>query len=168
MTDSGEPMNSEAWDKLHPVHQERLKKAVMLLAETHSRKLSPAAITVWCRALAPYAEGKLLWRAFQTACETERMPSIDSLRTLMRGRPELSVFQPPPPLSEAEQKRSDQAAIMSMLWLHYECGWSFHDVSGHVLARCFGGDAHSALVKAAECFDAETVRKWMYTHGDAK
>ena len=62
MTDTGnDPTNDEAWSKLHPVHQERLKKAVMLLAETHGRKLSPAAITVWCRALAPFAEGQLVW-----------------------------------------------------------------------------------------------------------
>lgn len=154
----------KAWGELHPIHQERLRKAICLLAKVHNRKLADDAVLVWCMALAPYGAGEAVYAALRMSCEDDRMPSIGTVKRRIQGRPELEMYKAPPPLTEAEQKRADQAAIMSMLYLVYVHDWEPADFSGEVFKRVFNrldADPETCLNAAKEAFDKPTVLKWM-------
>lgn len=154
----------QAWNNLEHWEQERLRKAVKLLCEARHSRLSDTAALVWCKSLAPYAKGQLLWTTMRTLCEATGKPSIAEIKTAMRGRPELNQYQPPKKLTPEEQKKSDLAAVMSMLWLHYEHGWQAKDFSWKIFERVFereGADAETILAGAREAFSRETIAKWM-------
>lgn len=153
--------NGEAWARLDQRDQDRLTRAIKLLSEAHSKRLSPAGILTWCRALAPFAKQASLWRALEASCEEARFPSIAQVKSLMRGRPETESFKPIPPLTPEQKRRADHAAVLSMLWLHYTQGWRLTDFHGTVLAKAFGKDPHEALAAAVAVYDEATVRRWM-------
>lgn len=80
-------------------------------------------------------------------------------------------LKPPPvlvPLRLEEQKRSDNAAMLSMLWLHYNHGWDLMQVGQHTIGRVVArqlGVPDLELVKvlsaAKEAYPKEMVLQWM-------
>lgn len=156
---------SDSWRNLSPGNQERLTKSIRLLAETHGRKLSDQAVTVWCKALAPYVTTLALFRALAESCEDERMPSIAKVKSRLRGRPELEECKPIPEMTPEERERSDKGAVLSMLWLHHIKGWPMSSFAGTIFERRFGRDPTDALHVAAQTYDRTLVEAWM---GDQK
>lgn len=134
---------------------------MLLLARVHNKRLAEDALVVWCRALAPYARGKELWRALEQSCEEKAMPGIQQVKLKLAGRPELEEFKSIPALTPVERKRADQAAIMSMLWLHYEYAWPLKSFAGHILGRMLGADPTKALELAKQTNSRDEVWKWM-------
>lgn len=151
----------EAWQSLTPGEQERLRKAISVLLQTFGKRPNDVVILVWCKALAPYAKGSAIWRALAQACEGDKLPSINAVKLLMQTRRETMDWQSAPEPTPEERKRSDHAAILSMLWLHYEREWPLDSFAGHVLGRLFGKDPAEALRVALEVYDRPTVAKWM-------
>jgi hypothetical protein len=152
---------------LSPTEVQKLTNAIQSVAEVHSKRMSDAAIRVWCKALAPYAKGQQLYRALEAACEEERMPSLHRLRELMRGRPETNAAPTIRPLTELERKESDKAAILSLLWLHYAKGWELERVGAETIGRLVAArlegehDIAKVLAMAKEIYPRDLVLRWM-------
>ncbi len=128
--------------------------------------MSDAAVMVWCKALCQYANGSALWRAFAAGCEEDRMPSLHRMRELLRGRQDTAAFVAPPPLTQEERDLSDQAAMLSCLWLHYAKGWELERVGSEIIGRLWAkqsGDPDIAnrLKQAKEAYPREYVLNWM-------
>lgn len=83
----------------------------------------------------------------------KRMHGIEGAASKSDGRA--------PRLTEAERRKSTRAAVLSMLWLHYELGWSFEQLGEHIMANAFGGNAVAAVAAAKEQYTQATVRRWM-------
>ncbi len=152
---------AESWQRLDIQDRDNLRKAIKLLAEVHGKRLSDQAILVWCKALAAYTQGKALWRALAESCEDDRMPSIAKVKSRLGDRPELSAMKPIPELTPREKDRSEQAAMLSMLWLHYVHGWGPEDFRGSIFETKYGKDPSTAIREAAERIDRATVERWM-------
>jgi hypothetical protein len=89
------------------------------------------------------------------------MPSIAEVKTGMAGRTDLEAFKPIPELTPEQRAKSNKAAILSMLWLHYAKGWSLDSFKGHVLGKAYEGDPTAALKAACEIYDRDLVMRWM-------
>lgn len=158
---SNETTPEQYWARLTQHQQAKLSSKIQVLFDASGTRLSDKTLKFWCMALAKYATGAMVFRALEQCSEEGTRPSIAKVKTLMRGRPELEEYKPPPKLTESQCKRSEQAAIMSMLWLHYEHGWKLTDFAGHILGRLFGRDPTEALKAAAEMYDRATLARWM-------
>lgn len=159
--------SGQAWADLGPDLRQRLQRAIGNLFENFGKRRNEVLLLTWCRALAPYAKGDMIWQQLEAACLERSMPAPVDLIKAMGGRPETEAFKPIPELSPEQRRRSDHAAVLSMLWLHYEKGWSVADISGHVLARMFPGDIVKAVEAAKEIYTPEAVRSWMYDQEQA-
>lgn len=152
---------NDAWMKLSNHQREHLARSIKLLASVHNRKMSEDAVMMYCKRLSPYALTTALYSALSMLADAERMPSIGTIKSAMGGRADLQPFPKIPDLTPEEQARSDQSAIMSMLWLHYAKGWKAADFAGSVFERRFGVDTAKALAAAAELYAPETILRWM-------
>jgi len=146
---------------------EPIVTAVNSLAAAFGRKLSPEGLNVWVKRLRPY-RGAKLWAAIEKATESRSMPSIGEVLELMPRRDRQAAWEPPPPLSAQERRRVDNAAIMSMLHLHYTMGWPLEDFSWHAMGRAFGKhdgtpatDIPKILQHAKEHYTQARVEEWM-------
>jgi hypothetical protein len=153
---------------LSPATVQRLSDAIRLLAEVHNKRFSDAAITVWCKRLAEYANGSALWRAMSAACEEDRMPSLHRLVELMRGRPETKLYQAMQPPTPEQKAKADKAAVLSLLWLHYAKGWELERVGAETIGRLVAGrldyppeDLPRILAEAKEHYPRTLVMAWM-------
>ncbi len=119
----------------------------------------PDQISFWVNRLEPLAS-QALYTALGQACEGERMPALRAIVTAASGSMRANQWQAPPQLTEAEKKKSDHWAIISMLWLHYTRPHAFA-MCEDIFARLFGGDPHQALAKAKEIYSKEEIEKLM-------
>lgn len=161
MSDDFESKLRESWDRLLPITQMRLDKAIRKLFTMHNRRLNDEVVLEYCMHLAPYASGKLIWEALAEARSDDRFPNLAALKRRLAGRPETEEYKAPPLLTEAERKRADHAAILSMLWLHCSAGWDLRDFAGHTLGRLFERDPTEALEAAKQIYNRATVLRWM-------
>ena len=159
------------WNQLQDnTESQRLRQAISLLMDVHSRRMSEEAMTHWVKRLTPYTKGKALWAALERACDEKSMPSVGWVLEQMQYENRADLKPPPTlvPLTPEEQKRSDNAAVLSMLWLHYKHGWALEVVGQHtigrVVARQLGVtdmDLSKVLAAAKEAYPREMVLKWM-------
>lgn len=157
-------MNS--WDDIE--NPERNRKRLMVdrmlvdLCAIHGRKKSDAAIAHITNRLESFPLESIK-RAIEWAKDQRAIPSVTELIGVINGGngAERQVVQSQKPLTEQEQRRSDFAAIMSMLWLHYEHNWRLSDFEGHIMGKAFGVDRLHALQTAAQHYDRDAVAKWM-------
>ena len=150
-----------AWRALGPSEREHLVNSFRRLAQHHNKKLSEDSLFWYAKRLSPWAKGERLYQTIPMLMEEDRMPTIKRIKEALGGRPEQSPAPTVPALTPEEEKRSDHAAIMSMLWLHYEKGWRASDLAGAIFERQLGVETARALVAAAEIYDRETVARWM-------
>jgi hypothetical protein len=127
-------------------------------------------MTHWVKRLLPYAKGKALWAALEHACDEKSMPSVGWVLEQMQyeSRQDLKPAPELVPLTPEQQKRSDNAAMLSMLWLHYHHGWDLMQVGQHtigrVVARQLGVpdlELGRVLAAAKDSYPRELVLKWM-------
>jgi hypothetical protein len=141
---------------------------VAKLASVMGRNLSKDALNHWADRLITLEPKSLLYRILGDFSDGPKMPALtevlEAFNYAKRVRPEANLT---PRLTEAEKKRADQSAIMSMLWLHYEKNWQLSDFNGHIMARSFGRNPVDALIAASEIFTREDIRKWMKDQQDA-
>jgi hypothetical protein len=142
------------------IEEQRIRKGIQLLCSAFRTRMDKDGLEFWVSKLADYA-GPQLWSALKSALDGDRMPTLRDLRQASGAASRPNAYKEPPPLTADQRKRSDHAAIMSMLWLHYDKGWPLTDFGGHILGRLFGKDPHEALAKAKEIYDAPTVKSWM-------
>lgn len=138
----------------------RIKQLLQVVAETFNRRMGGDTLLFWAQSLEPHA-GPRLWQVLNAALEGNEFPTLKYLREQAGGITKAGTFKETPPLTCDEKKRADNAAIISMLWLHYEHSWRLTDFGGHLLGRLFGGDPLAQLEKAKMHYDRETVAKWM-------
>ncbi len=86
----------------------------------------------------------------------------------MRGRPEAVQWKGHERLTPEEQKRSDNAAILSLLWLHYAKGWELERVGAETISRIVAAqlkqpanDIPRLLAAAKEVYSRDFVMRWM-------
>lgn len=115
---------------------ERIKAGVRRIANNHARNMSDAQVTSWAETLRPYA-GPVLMRVLDDFAIGDEFPNVGGIRAKYFGLTQSS--KTPRPQTEAERKKADHAAIVSMLWLHYEKGWRLEDFDGSPMARAFLG-----------------------------
>ncbi len=151
----------------------RLDDKIQTLCEIHGRKLSDEARAHWLRELMPYAAGKAIYKALDSACNEARMPSVSWVKEQMAilARSEVKPFTPPPEMTTAEKIRADEAAILSMLWLEYTKGFGPVHIGGviagcmsRIYARQFGKtepEIEEALAAARAKYPREYVLRWM-------
>lgn len=151
----------ECWRTLSPHQREHLMRSLKLLAQAVGAKMGEERLHIYAKRLSPYATTKALYAAFSSLSEGERMPSVRQIRAEMGQRAELQPAKSIPPLTDEEQRRSDQSAVMSMLWLHYEKGWGPSAFRGTIFQKRLGMDTAGALALAKEIYDRETIAKWM-------
>jgi hypothetical protein len=100
------------------------------------------------------------------------MPSVAWVLEHIEAGKRLDTRPPPEPptLTPEERKRSDAAAIKSMLWVHYTQGTDAKHIGGIVhtsMARLyaaqFGSDPTEALEAAKQLpgHDRESILAWM-------
>ena len=123
-------------------------------------------MTHFCRELLPYA-GENLWRALRQACDGERFPMLGSIKNLCR-QTNISTYVEPPKLTEGQQARADQKAVMSMLWIHHHHGWKPEDFAMSVFERQLGDllertgrTVTDVFEEYAKTYTKEQVEKWM-------
>lgn len=122
-------------------------------------------IAAWMSALSPI-DGPHLRRAIREAAEGEHRPNLGAVKaraSAIKHASETSTAAAPM-LTDAERVRADAACVMSLLWLHYECGWSLDDIAGHVIARQLGKAAREALEAAKAQLSRDRVFAWMSAH----
>lgn len=78
------------------------------------------------------------------------------------------MWADPIPLTPAEKKRSDNAAVLSMLWLHYHHGWALERVGQETIGRVVSAqlgvpivDMAKMLADVKEIYPKEMVLQWM-------
>ncbi len=83
-------------------------------------------------------------------------------------RQDTRPFVAPPELTPDERRRSDVAAMKSLLWLHYAKGWSLQDIGrggiAGVYARQAGintEDIPLILEHAMTAYPREMILDWM-------
>jgi hypothetical protein len=87
---------------------------------------------------------------------------------VIENRRDIKPFEPLPDLTPEEKRRSDNAAVLSLLWLHYAHGWDLNRIGaetiGRVVAQQLGkpaGDVAKILEAAKEVYTDDVVTKWM-------
>lgn len=137
-----------------------IRRRFRAMAANFGKRFPAELELLWVNKLEKYA-GDALDAILEQSLMGEKMPTLGAIMEVVHGRRDSAAFVPPPRLTPEQQKKSDHAAILSMLWLHYEKGWELKEFDGHVLGRLFGGNANTALLKAKEIYDAPTVNRWM-------
>lgn len=140
----------------------QVRRAVKMLFTAFGKRDDPDQILFWVNRLEPLA-GPKLFSALSQACEGEKFPALKTLAAAASEQPRANGFKDYPPLTPDEKRRADNAAIISMLWLHYEHHWRLEDFGSHLLGRLFGGDPREQLEKAKLHYDRQTVAAWMET-----
>jgi hypothetical protein len=140
--------------------REDIRRAVKMLFLAFGKRDDPDMVSFWVNRLEPLASARL-YSALTQACEGDKFPSLRSIAMASAEQQRANARKEIPPLTAEEKKRADNAAILSMLWLHYEKNWRLEDFGGHVLGRLFGGNPQELLVKAKAHYDRATVAKWM-------
>lgn len=123
----------------------------------------------WTRNLTRFY-GPSLFRVLDDMQLGKGMPSIAEVLEALQASATRSLMErptPPEPTKE-ERERSDKAAILSMLWLHYAKNWPLWEFKGHILARQFGDkDPQEALKAAKELYDKDLILAWMVNQQQA-
>lgn len=155
-------MSNGGWDNLPrgDGNRERLAMAVAKLGDVHGRKLSAVQIQHWVSRLTQHAENPILWRILAEACDGARMPAVSDVLDAIAAHPKAQARVEAPP-TPGERLRSNHAAVLSMLWLHYAKNWQLRDFAGTIMASQFGKDPYDALVAAKELYDKPTILAWM-------
>jgi hypothetical protein len=149
---------------------QRLRNEIVLLSEVHSKRLSDEAMSHWVKRLLQYATGQALWTALERARDERTFPSVgwvlEERERLMRV--EAKPYAALPELTPDERKRSDNAAVLSMLWLHYARGWELERVGAETIARLLAQqtgrpieDIPKMLAAAKEIYPRDLVMRWM-------
>lgn len=140
-----------------------LAAAIKTMWAAFAHKPGDDGLAAWLGALAPL-DGPGLRQAIREATEGEQRPNLGAvkarashLRDSAKRRDAAFV----PQLTQGERERADAACVMSLLWLHYECGWSLDELAGHVIARQLGKVAREALESAKQQLDRDRVFAWM-------
>lgn len=141
--------------------QRRIDNWLTELAAIHNRNISDAAIAHTIKQLLPYTDESIK-AAIEWAKNERHYPAIADIveRTQLSYKKEES-FKAPLPLTDEQKRSSDQMALLSMLWLHYEHGWRLHDFQNDLLGRLFGRDPTQALVEAKNRYSRDIVAAWM-------
>lgn len=136
----------------------RIKDSLQVLCGTFGRRMDANTLLVWARELEKYA-GERLWNAFKTSLMGESMPTLRWLIENASNGLKSNAYKEPHALTDREKKLSDNAAVMSMLWLRYNHG---HQNLGYLmLNRMFGGDSQKAVDAAQQIYTKEMVDQWM-------
>lgn len=140
---------------------ERLNEKIGEMAEIHGRKLPVAARQRWIIKLRDFSFNAVM-SVIDAGCDAKHMPALTEVIEGVNSRQfSKGTYAPAVEMTPEQRKRSDLAAIMSMLWLHYEKRWKLSDIAGHALARAFGRDPVEALTVAKGIYSAEDVSRWM-------
>lgn len=143
-----------------PKDYEKIKQSVRLLAANFNRRMDDETLRFWASRLSDHV-GPRLWRALAGALDGETFPTLRWVCDQASESPRANSVRFTPDLTDEQRRRSDHAAIMSMLWMHYEKGWTLSDFSAHILGRLFGKDPRQALIAAKEIYDSTTVKRWI-------
>jgi hypothetical protein len=153
---------------------ETIKKAVRALHAAWNKKPDEETQAAWAKSLRPYFDRPSLRQAMRESVDGAQpgdwVPTVPALLARMRHIENQAVTSTAPQHAHAEgslRKRGQAAAIKSLLWLHYEFGWSLEDTGAHTLAAVFGEDVRKAAQAAKENFTRETIRNWMARGGGA-
>lgn len=146
-----------------PEMGQQLRSAIAIAWASFGSKASDDTLNAWARELAAYDSPELRL-ALKEAASGEARPNLGAvkaryyhLRDSRKASKPMEVAQ----LTPAERKRSDYAAIMSALWLHYEHRWTPEQIAGHVIGRVFGGNPVAAVEAAISTYSRFEVFKWM-------
>lgn len=142
---------------------ETLADAIRTMWAAFGHKPAEDGIAAWMGALAPL-DSPQLRQAIREATEGEQRPNLGAVKaraSALRYSAAQAKANYIPDLSPAERERADAACVMSLLWLHYECGWSLDELAGHVIARQLGKQSRDALEEAKKQLDRDRVFAWM-------
>lgn len=138
-------------------NRDRIVEEVKLLHALHHRRIQAEALKVWADECEKYA-GAVLWEVLRQGRFGERCPTIGQVLDACRARAP-KPQQEHPQLTLEQREKSERAAIMSLLWLHYEHGLTPE------LAQAFkqqtGEPAGAALLRARERYPRAIVQRWM-------
>lgn len=147
-----------------------MDKAIGVLCDIHNRKLSDEGRRHWMSQLMPFATGKAIWKALEIAGNEKGMPSVAWVLEQQQryARDDVKPYVAPVPLTPEQQRRSDVAAMKSLLWLHYHHGWELERVGketiGRVMAAQMGmaaEDVPHVQQAAKDKYPREYVLQWM-------
>jgi hypothetical protein len=145
--------------------EDDIRKQVRLFWANWSKRPSEEEQAAWARSLGPHWNKPGLRQAMRDAVERgeEWIPSVPTLlarmRTIEHGAPKADEVSKP--LTDRERRRAERAAVLSLLWLHYELGWPLERVGAHMIATALGADPVRAIAAAKEQYTPETIRRWM-------
>jgi hypothetical protein len=145
---------------------EEIKAAVRALWAAWTKRPNDEEQAAWAKSLRPYWDRPSLRQAMRAATEGalgDWIPTVPQLLGKMRAIESSTptTQRADQPLDERAQRRAQRAAVLSLLWLHYEFGWSLEYVGSHLLASLFGGDPRAAIAAAKEQYTHATIRRWM-------
>lgn len=154
------------WDefKKEPDPNEaRLRQALAMLCEIHSRRMSDEAFQHWITRLLPHATTPAFWRAMEAACDDRSSFSIAWIleQRDIQARRDTKPYVAPPQLTELERHRSELARVKSIAWLHYVAGWSAEDFGGSVFMLDEARPVAEVLEEIKARYPRETIEKWM-------
>lgn len=137
------------------------------IGEMHAiagKKCTDRRIDFYLKKLGPYV-GPELEAVIESFKECGECPGVrkilDGVHSRKRRTADNLLM---PALTEEEKRRSDHAAIMSMLWLHYEHRWSIDRLVSDILTRVFArqvDDPKQAIEEAKKHYTKERVAEWM-------
>jgi hypothetical protein len=139
---------------------ERIKAGIRRIALNHTRKLTDGEVTQWANELRPYAGQKLAKVLEDFALGTE-FPNVGEIRAKYFAESKADAPFKSLQLTPDERKKANNAALKSMLWLHYVKRWRLEDFAGTTLAAAFGGDPKPHLERAKEAYSRELIERWM-------
>lgn len=155
---------------MHDRSQIRLDidRMVGKLLDIHSKKLSDSARSFWVNELEKFPIPKVS-KVFHWAAKERSFPSLGAIleQVAIGERNDSKPYSEPTPLTESERNRSDAAAMMAMLHLHYEAGWHPREFLGTVMARQLGKPPEEVISAAKQIYTREQVHEWMRSHGEA-
>lgn len=146
----------------------RLDALIRDMADSSGKLMKAARLDFYVKKLRAYC-GDELFKLLEDLAEEGELPSPRQIKAqlnarLLRNRLQQGPQNMPQP-TEGERARADKAAIMSMLWLHYEHAWPFESFGGQIIGKRFelqtGQSAAEALAKAAAVYSEDAVRAWM-------
>jgi hypothetical protein len=138
------------------------------LQDIHSKKLTDAARSFWVSELEKFPLTKIS-KACHWAAKEKYFPSLGAMleQLALGDRLDSVQFAEHKPLTPQERQRSDHAAIMAMLWLHYQHGWAATAFLGTVMAQQLGKPPNEVIHAAKQIYTREQVHEWMRSHGQA-